>query len=580
MAKPHRITFRHRNFGTSLSRLLNELDTPLALRISSLLRANTPSDNESIVRMECDPRQYTDVDCFRSDYFAVNLLKKCEFLKTGIDVEQVARDNLAACEQHNRVTNRRFLAYASHPDYSGETASVLETARRKIAYVLGSFDIDECLDACRWGPGSSTSVKFADATPEEKFRAGCAATPHALSLFGDVFKVAYPLWSSTVRYWEIHAGNQVTFVNKNAKTKRSIAKEPDFNLWFQLAVGKMIRRRMTKVGIDLNTQANNQSAAWIGSITRQIATVDVKDASNTLAYGPVNYLVSDTTWFSVLDALRSHYGTLGDTTSRWEMFSSMGNGFTFELETLIFWALASASCEVAGFDPCVWVFGDDITCPDEVVPILERVMRFCGFQLNVDKSYWGETPFRESCGVHYWDGEDCQPLYIKSDVTTAPEAYRLANRLRAASIRLRSERIRRACVSSHRSLVLGVPPELRYGVPRSAGDAGFWVHPSDDAVLTGLIEPHVDLTPYHEFGWEGFYVTGFSQRTRYSEVNHVGVLMARLHGLSSAESTWEGLFSDKSSMGSGNLSVLREPGVPEKVRLYARGWGAPPQGGF
>lgn len=573
MTKPYQ-SFRLSNFSDSLLKFFEKLETPLATSIARHLPLGVDGAR-FIVSLECSPSSYADLDSFRADYVAVSLLKKCKFLKTGIDVKQVARDNLYACEQLNRATNQRLRHFDSNPLYKeGLTASILEGARWKISKVLGDFDIDEMLDECRWGPGSSTTISYDVATPEEKFRAARGTTPHALELFGSVFEQAFPLWAQAVKLWEFHVGNEVTFVEKNAKTMRSIAKEPDFNLWFQLAMGKMIRRRLLKVGIDLDTQANNQSAARVGSITGQIATLDIKDASNSLSFEVVKHLVSDSVWFACLDSLRSHYGTDGEKCFRWEMFSSMGNGFTFELETLIFWAISAASCDAVGVDPCVWVYGDDIACPPEAVPAIKSVFEFCGFRLNAEKSF-AEGPFRESCGVHYWQGVDCQPIYIKDAVTTAFQAYRLANRLRSLSDRLRSPKIVDAASRFHRGLVLGVPPRLRFGVPKSAGDSGFWVNPQDGMVLNGLICPLVDLTPYHEFGWEGFYVSGLREETRHEEANHVGVLLARLHMMGSTGCVLTDALSDESGKGKGNLLYLREPGMPRKASLLTRKWESP-----
>lgn len=567
-------SFRRSYFDESLLRFLKEIDTPLSEKVRNLLGLNTPEALTELVSLTCHPRDYSSAEDFQHDYVVTNLLKKAKYLKTGIDTEAIAREGLCRSEQRNLATNQRFKAFSSDPRYAGTLASVFHTAARKIEMVLGEFDVDELLDECRWGPGSTTTVKYAVATSEEKFRASRGTTPHAFELFGPVFDRAFPLWSSTIRYWEFQSGNQVQYVDKNAKTKRTIAKEPDFNSWFQLGVGRMIRRRMKTYGIDLNTQRNNQSAARIGSITGRIATIDVKDASNTLAYGLVRHSVNHDTWFSVLDSLRSHYGTDGDSTFRWEMFSSMGNGFTFELETLIFWALSVASCEVAGLDPCVWVFGDDIACPSEVVPLLTSVLDYAGFELNSEKSF-SEGNFRESCGVHYWDGIDCQPIYIKDVIATAPEAYRLANSVRRLAERLPAPRILCAASACYRRLVLGVPPALRFGVPLSAGDAGFWVHPSDQLVLQGMISPIVDLTPYHEFGWEGFYVRGLREKPRNLERDHVGVLLARIHGLRSTGCVWEDSLRDSQGIGKGNFTLLREPGKPVKADFWTRKWGAP-----
>jgi hypothetical protein len=106
-----------------------------------------------------------------------------------------------------------------------------------------------------------------------------------------------------------------------------------------------------------------------------------------------------------------------------QKFSSMGNGFTFELESLIFWALSKS---VSDF---VSVYGDDIivdsTCRDRFVDLF----RFCGFTTNESKSFWS-GPFRESCGKHYFQGTDVTPIYQKDSDENIENLLASLNRLR------------------------------------------------------------------------------------------------------------------------------------------------------
>jgi hypothetical protein len=91
----------------------------------------------------------------------------------------------------------------------------------------------------------------------------------------------------------------------------------------------------------------------------------------------------------------------------------MGNGFTFPLESLLFWALTKACCSD---DEVVSIYGDDIICPTHRVPLIHRVLTACGFSLNLEKSYYtGE--FRESCGTDYYRGIDIRPYYQKKLVS-------------------------------------------------------------------------------------------------------------------------------------------------------------------
>jgi hypothetical protein len=91
----------------------------------------------------------------------------------------------------------------------------------------------------------------------------------------------------------------------------------------------------------------------------------------------------------------------------------MGNGYTFPLETLIFWGLAAACCDR---DSDATVYGDDIIIPSDRFELLAEILRYAGFILNVGKSFH-VGPFRESCGKDYFKGIDVRPFYAKGWVS-------------------------------------------------------------------------------------------------------------------------------------------------------------------
>ena len=109
----------------------------------------------------------------------------------------------------------------------------------------------------------------------------------------------------------------------------------------------------------------------------------------------------------------------------------MGNGFTFEMETLMFWALTKAVCLVLGLPSSiedVSVYGDDIICPVEAVPLLKEVFDHVGLTFNAKKSHW-VGPFRESCGGHYYDGREVTPFYVKKPIRTIVDLINLHNKV-------------------------------------------------------------------------------------------------------------------------------------------------------
>jgi hypothetical protein len=172
-------------------------------------------------------------------------------------------------------------------------------------------------------------------------------------------------------------------------------------------------------GINLNDQTTNQDYACVGPFFG-LATVDLSSASDSIS----KQLVFDMLpfeWWSLLDDLRVKSTIIedpsvgGSISHEMEMFSSMGNGFTFELESLLFYAITRVVCWKSGVRGTISVYGDDIIAPSKIVPRLKQLFHFIGFTVNAKKSYW-RSPFRESCGKHYHNGFEVTPFYIRREI--------------------------------------------------------------------------------------------------------------------------------------------------------------------
>jgi hypothetical protein len=212
------------------------------------------------------------------------------------------------------------------------------------------------------------------------------------------------------------ASGKLAFVPKSSKEDRSIVVEPVLNGLIQKGIGSYMKTIFKKKGLDLTDQSRNQKLACIGSIDGSLATVDLSSASDTISYALVwDLLPYD--WASLLDACRSESVTYKGKTYILEKFSSMGNAFTFELESLIFYSIAHSVCFHLGLDTSlVNTFGDDIILPTEGYPLLEKCLSWAGFVVNRDKSY-ASGPFRESCGADYLGGFDIRPYYLREKVS-------------------------------------------------------------------------------------------------------------------------------------------------------------------
>lgn len=386
----------------------------------------------------CDPRSYSNAEVFRDDWFAFNLLRKADFLPLAIDRKRVAKDKFQVAERLCAASNIRLLTPYAGPTCIGgpSVESVISTARQKIQRLLGRFRLRNIVPFVGFSSGASFSLPRTKGDPFYKCQQMLESTPRCRR-YAKVFISMHPLWKQSLiqQYGSLEsavktvAGNALETVPKDAKTDRMIAKEPSMNMYVQRGIGGLIRRRLRKVGVNLNDQSLNQRLAREGSVDGKLATVDLSAASDSISLELVRLLIPHD-WFSVMDRTRSHWYKLDEKWKRYSKISSMGNGFTFELESLIFWAISESVRDLLGCqDSRLAIYGDDIIVPVECVPLLKETLSYLGFELNMDKSFWSGH-FRESCGKHYFSGVDVTPVYIRKRLSTKVRKFWYANSLR------------------------------------------------------------------------------------------------------------------------------------------------------
>lgn len=455
--------------------LCKKVDTPVSL--GAWLRFE--HDQLALAKMEINPRDYHEADRFAKDYLVVSFLSKWKGLKTGLDLEAEALQKFKHSEDQCLETNRRIRKARCEliPEF---TASVISTARRKISQLLGPMSLFKPEPWWGWGPGATYEIPRRRAFVDTKMtELPIAVTPRAEELFTSVL--------GGDLHWKLAIGRlettrvescRIQAVPKNAKTHRIIAVEPRGNSFLQKGIGGYLRSKLKRVGIDLDNQGANQEGAF-RAYTEGLATIDLKAASDTVAKEVV-YELLPLDWAMLLDDLRTHQAEMPDgSTVKFEKFSSMGNGFTFELESLIFWALVSSVVDMLCPDGTVLVYGDDIICPASVADKVIECLSFLGFTVNEEKSFV-DGCFFESCGKHFFQGKEVTPIYQKETIESEVELLRLGNRLIRYAYR-QSDGIRlNGWVQSAWLYVMRQASWSRfYQIPLgTSGDDG-WVVPAD-----------------------------------------------------------------------------------------------------
>jgi len=518
---------------------LESLDCPRALTVSMLYQYG---EHAQLAELKFDPLHYDTLVGLRDAYAATAFMSKAKFLKLGYDLDVRAFEKFSKFELLCKSTNLSLDHLATNPLFKGPVVYLHNAVIRKISQIVGEMTYQDLVDAANWGPGSTTVIPRRFASAANKFQFETGATRRLLNLLPiDAFRDSYPAWFTDVSKLEgfsfkLEIGNKVTTVPKDATANRVIAIEPGFNLWFQKAIGMYMRKRLFRYGIDLNFQSMNQSLALEGSKFLRLATIDFSSASDSVCRNVVRELFSSR-MFALMDACRSHNGVLNGETVRWEKFSSMGNGFTFEIESLIFYATALCCAEYLqiplskGSGNTVSVYGDDVIIPIDCLELFAEMCRFYGFTMNMKKSHFASC-FRESCGKHYYSGIEVTPIYLKDRLSTIPAVYRFANAVRKLAHRRNSYL---SCDARFQRLfdylASVVPRKFRLRIDLQLGDGGF-ISNFDEAAPTRTSQWYVTPKGLRVLsGTEGYHVKHLTDKGKTFKSGVYGLLLAHLWAL-------------------------------------------------
>lgn len=221
------------------------------------------------------------------------------------------------------------------------------------------------------------------------------------STFRDRKKPAWEIfqWKMS-RIVSLVRGSRFSTVPKNNQKRRPINIEPFGNILVQRQIGNFLRKCLNDQGLNLDTLAEIHRERISDP---SYATIDLKNASDSVSIRLVEFMFPKGL---VRDFDRSRSPLLFGDDKEYHVLkkiSSMGNGFTFELMTMILNALCRS------LDPTASVFGDDIVIKKDCASRLIELLKEVGFEVNLDKSFL-DGPFRESCGANYHDDYG----YIKS----------------------------------------------------------------------------------------------------------------------------------------------------------------------
>jgi hypothetical protein len=229
---------------------------------------------------------------------------------------------------------------------------------------------------------------------------------------------------------------RVITVPKTLKTPRIIAIEPTAMQYAQQGLLRSFLDAFSEDSflsrvIGFDDQEPNRLMAQKGSLSGDLATLDLSEASDRVSNQHVRAMLADfPELHRAVDACRSRKADVpGFGVIRLAKFASMGSALCFPFEAMVFLTLICMGIErelsaplsrdalIKRFREQVRVFGDDLIVPrDYVLSVVDELSAF-GYKVNINKSYWTGR-FRESCGREYYDGQDVSIVKVRAVLPT------------------------------------------------------------------------------------------------------------------------------------------------------------------
>lgn len=463
--------------------------------VTGALRAG---DYSSLLKVKLgEPQTYGSPENYLRYAQLSALIKKMPFEASliGVNPEEAAWEKFQAVERRMARINIRHRAVNTSRRLNPYFA-FFEDARRYILRVLGEEpSLKRIYSQCDFCGGANLGVHGSATNLARKLLAGeMTATPgvvpyaigallsneHYRAVLAARLGLApedahdYAIRELILSSLKVVDYDQICFVLKTAECSRTIAIQPLLNGLVQKGIDLEMRHLLnTRVGIDLRDQSVNQTMALFGSlgvsgyrylppdIRRALAsfrdekppaklmlralrhartdvpyvTIDLASASDSNAIELVRGLVPPA-WFQLFMQTRVPCYRLegGDVSTPYHKICSMGNGFCFPLETLIFAALTHAAEKHCGVPTDFRVYGDDIVLRQDVALLTVELLRWAGFRLNLDKSFF-HGPFRESCGADWYKGSAVRPVYVDGWMQSINDVFALHNSFGVSDLR-------------------------------------------------------------------------------------------------------------------------------------------------
>jgi hypothetical protein len=248
-----------------------------------------------------------------------------------------------------------------------------------------------------------------------------------------------PRYCSEESYDDVHflepeaeLPSRVVSVPKTQKTPRIIAIEPSSVQYVQQGILEVLMHNIHQGFLDdfigTRSQEPNQLMAQEGSLNRDLATLDLSEASDRVSFKLVSALMSRHRLSNeAVSACRSERASVpGHGVIPLAKFASMGSALCFPFESMVFLTIIFLAIEkeqghrftskkdILQFVGRVRVYGDDIVVPIDYVHTVVDFLEHYGAKVGRPKSFWNGS-FRESCGKEYYAGHDVSIVKVRRE---------------------------------------------------------------------------------------------------------------------------------------------------------------------
>jgi hypothetical protein len=303
--------------------------------------------------------------------------------------------------------------------YAGAVGLVARETRRELSPIIAKLDFREITPS--HGPGAVMHKERAS----EKSRFLYSSRICDLYPYDKYFNLLPFLGEKDLLSQAIDTDcnvSRMVAVPKDSRGPRLISVHSKESVWIQQGQRRSLEHcieshPLTRGRINFADQSVNGRLALQSSIDRVYTTIDMKEASDRVTRGTVQFLFGGL--WPYLDATRAdRIRLLDNRLVPLHMYAPMGNATTFPVEALVFWASIRAGIRLRHGVSCdaVYVFGDDIIVPSSYYDGAIYGLCSMGLIPNASKTF-RKGFFRESCGVDAYHGIDVTPHRWRASVT-------------------------------------------------------------------------------------------------------------------------------------------------------------------